>query len=211
VAREDAPDLESPDTPEPSHALEAAYSPRLDHAVALALADFRRITRKQTRIPYVSHLFAVTALVAEGGGDEDQLIAAMLHDWLEDVPGSSGEALEAQFGARVRRIVEAVTDTTEFPKPPWRERKERFIAHVRTQPDDVKLVCSADKLHNAQTLVRDLVRDGIETMDRFRGGREGTLWYYTAIAEALGDGYAHPLLAELDGVVRRLRALAGSE
>lgn len=190
------------------HELVLAYTPRLDRAVALALTDFRRVTRKQTRIPYVSHLFAVTALVAEGGGDEDQLIAAMLHDWLEDVPESSPEALEAGFGPRVRRIVEAVTDTTEFPKPPWRERKERFIAHIRTQPAEVKLVCAADKLHNAQTLVRDLVRDGVETMDRFRGGREGTVWYYAAVADALADGFDHWLLGDLLATVARIRALA---
>jgi (p)ppGpp synthase/HD superfamily hydrolase len=191
------------------HHLGLRYTPRFDEAVTLALGDFRRITRKATQIPYISHLFAVTSLVAEAGGDEDQMIAAMLHDWLEDVPESSAEELDRRFGPRVRRIVEAVTDTTEFPKPPWRERKERFIHHIRTQPADVKLVCTADKLHNAQTLVRDLLRVGPETMDRFRGGREGTVWYYTAVSEALGHGFQHWIHGELDDTVRRIHAIVG--
>ncbi|MEQ1566741.1 MAG: HD domain-containing protein [Myxococcota bacterium] len=188
------------------HELSLTYTPRLDDAVALALTDFRRVTRKESRVPYISHLFAVTALVAEGGGDEDQLIAAMLHDWLEDIPGSSGEELHRRFGGRVQRIVEALTDTIEHPKPPWRARKERFIEHIREQPAEVKLVCSADKLHNGQTLVRDLLRDGPATLDRFRGGRDGTAWYYAAVAEAIGDGFDHWLHDELVGVAAQIRS-----
>lgn len=190
------------------HHLGLRYTPRFDAAVALALHDFRRVTRKATPVPYISHLFAVTAYVAEGGGDEDQMIAAMLHDWLEDVPEASADVLDERFGPRVRRIVEAVTDTTEHPKPPWRARKERFLDQIRHQPDDVKLVCCADKLHNAQGLVRDLVREGLPALDRFRGGREGTVWYYAEVSAALGAGFDHWLHAELDATVARLRELS---
>ncbi|MEQ1505541.1 MAG: HD domain-containing protein [Myxococcota bacterium] len=192
------------------HELGLLYTPRLDEAVALALHDFRRVSRKASRVPYISHLFAVTSLVAEGGGDEDQLIAAMLHDWLEDVPEARPELLEERFGPRVRRIVEALTDTTEHPKPAWRERKERFLHAIRRQGPEVKLVCCADKLHNASGLVRDLMRDGLGTLDRFRGGRAGTVWYYTAVAEALGHGYDHWLHGELDATVRRIHAMVGT-
>lgn len=184
------------------------YSARFDEAVALAVTDFRSVSRKGTGIPYVSHLFAVTALVAEGGGDEEQLIAAMLHDWLEDVPGADATELERRFGTRVRRIVEALSDTTEHPKSPWQERKERFLTHIRTQPDDVKLVCTADKLHNVSTLVRDLERHGPVTMDRFRGGRDGTLWYHREVTSALADGYHHWLIRELSTTVDRMFELA---
>lgn len=187
------------------------YSPRLDDAVALALQDFRHITRKASTIPYISHLFAVTALVAEGGGDEDQMIAAMLHDWLEDVPHARPETLVARFGERVARIVLAVSDTTEHPKPPWRARKEAFLQHIGEQPGEVKLVCCAYKLHNTQTLVRDLTLHGPATLDRFRGGREGTVWYYASVADALGrGGWEHPLLAELRGAVRQVQELTAS-
>lgn len=188
------------------HHLGLRYTPRLDKAVALALHDFRRITRKESTVPYISHLFAVTALVAEAGGDEDQLIAAMLHDWLEDVPEASADRLERDFGPRVRDIVERLTDTTTHPKPPWRARKEAFVAAIAHAAPDVKLVCTADKLHNLQTLVRDLRRDGPATLDRFRGGREGTLWYYGAMADALGTGWSHALLDELRETVDVARA-----
>jgi (p)ppGpp synthase/HD superfamily hydrolase len=190
------------------HHLGLRYTPRFDEAVQLALSDFRRVTRKATSIPYVSHLFAVTSLVAEAGGDEDQLVAAMLHDWLEDIPDASADELERRFGSRVRQLVEAVTDTDQHPKPPWKERKERFITHIRHQPAEVKLVCCADKLHNAQTLVRDLRLVGPATMDRFRGGREGTVWYYATVSEALGHGWQHWLHDELESTVARVRELA---
>lgn len=201
-----APELEV----EVGHTLDMRYTPRFDEAVALAVHDFRRVTRKATTIPYVAHLFAVTAFVAEGGGDEDQMIAAILHDWLEDVPGASPDVLEERFGGRVRRIVEALTDTTEHPKPPWKERKERFLAHIRNQTAEVKLVCCADKLHNAQGLVRDLEQQGLETLDRFRGGREGSVWYYTEVSKALADGFDHWLLTDLDLAVGRIHVLTGT-
>ena len=193
------------------HQLEARYSPRFDKAVALALHDFRRVTRKASTVPYVSHLFAVTGLVAEAGGDEDQLVGAMLHDWLEDVPGASAATLEQDFGARVRRIVEGCTDTTVHPKPPWHARKEAFIAKIATEPVDVKLVCCADKVHNATTLVRDLRLHGPKTLDRFTSGRDGTLWYYRAVADALGQGWDHWVLGELRAAVDHCAALTAAE
>ncbi|MCA9494963.1 MAG: bifunctional (p)ppGpp synthetase/guanosine-3',5'-bis(diphosphate) 3'-pyrophosphohydrolase [Myxococcales bacterium] len=190
------------------HELLPAYTPRLDQAVQLVLHDFRRVTRKGSTVPYISHLFSVTALVAEAGGDEDQLISAMLHDWLEDVPESTPEELERRFGPRVRRIVESCTDTQELPKPPWRARKEKYLASLPHHQEDEKLVTCADKLHNAGTLVRDLRLHGPSTMDRFRGGRDGTLWYYASVADALGQGWHHWLLTELRVAVRDMHALA---
>ena len=190
------------------HELELAHTPRLEQAVALAMHDFRRITRKGSRIPYVSHLFAVTALVAEAGGDEDCQIGAMLHDWLEDVPGATPEGLEERFGPKVRRIVVACTDSNTHPKPAWRERKEAFIAGIPKKQTDERLVCCADKLHNATTLVRDLRLHGPRTLDRFTAGREGTLWYYASVAEALSDGWHHWLPTELRATVRDIHSLA---
>lgn len=130
----------------------------------------------------------------------------MLHDWLEDVPHANSETLRSRFGPRVERIVLAVSDTTEHPKPPWRERKEAFLAHIQGQPPDVKLVCVADKLHNVSTLLRDLQIHGPATLDRFRGGREGTVWYYRSVADALASGWEHFLLSELDATVRQVEA-----
>lgn len=186
----------------------AAYSPRFDDAVRFALDAFRPITRKGSGIPYVTHLFAVTALVGEHGGDEDQLCAAMLHDWLEDIPGADRGVLAARFGERVAWLVEALTDSVEHPKPPWRERKERYLEHLRFEPPEVKLVSCADKLHNCRTLVMDHRALGDALFDRFRGRRDGTLWYYRAVTDALAEGWEHPLQQELAREVAVLHARA---
>ena len=187
------------------------YSERFDRAVALAVRDFRDIFRKGNQVPYITHLFAVAALVGEAGGDEDQLIAAVLHDWLEDVPTASEAYLRAEFGDRVATMVLALSDATELPKPPWRGRKEAYIAHLRGQPAEVKLVSCCDKLHNAAGLVRDVEDHGVGTFDRFRGGREGTLWYYHEVSMALADGWHAPVLDALHARVQDLHALAGVE
>ena len=184
------------------------YSTRFDDAVAFALDAFRAIRRKGTDTAYVTHLLAVTALVGEAGGDEEQLMAAVLHDVLEDVPTVDAAALRSRFGERVARLVEALSDTTETPKPPWRPRKEAYLAHLRGQPAEVKLISAADTLHNATTLVRDLRADGVATFARFSGGREGTLWYYSAVHAALADGWSHWLVDELGAAVDAMHAAA---
>ena len=132
----------------------------------------------------VAHLFGVMSLVAEGGGDEDQLVAALLHDWLEDIPGATADMLEHRFGHRVRWMVEALSDSTVHPKSAWQPRKEAYIATLAAKPADIKLVSAADKLHTAQTLVRDLRVEGLDTFDRFSGGVRGTVWYYAEVAAA---------------------------
>lgn len=184
--------------------MNARYSTRLDAAVALALDSFRTRVRKGTGIPYVTHLFAVMVTVGEYGGDEDQLIAAVLHDWLEDIPGASVEHLETSFGPRVAAMVRALSDSVEHPKPPWRERKEGYLAALRAEPAELKLISAADKLHNCASIRRDLALVGEALWGRFTGGREGTLWYYEAVTAALGAGWDHPLLRRLQDEVQLL-------
>ena len=117
------------------------YSERFDRAVAWAVRDFRSVTRKGTEVPYITHLFAVTARVGEAGGDEDQLIAAVLHDWLEDVRGASEKALEAEFGPRVAGMVVALSDTTEFPnRPGVVEKKPTSLIFVSSRTRSSSLV-----------------------------------------------------------------------
>ncbi len=180
------------------------YSERFDAAVALAVRDFRNTYRKGTSIPYITHLFAVATTVGEHGGDEDQLIAAVLHDWLEDVEGASATALEAQFGARVRTLVEGLSDSFTHPKPAWKERKVAYVGRLSTKPPELKLISAADKIHNCQCIRRDFATHGEDLWRRFSGGREGTLWYYRAVAEALGTDWQHPLVDRLRQEVRGL-------
>lgn len=182
----------------------ACYSPRLDEAVLFAMDAFRNRRRKATTIPYLTHLLQVMCLVAEHGGDEDQLVAAVLHDWLEDIPGAEAAVLEARWGPRVRRLVEALSDSTGEPKPPWEERKLRYLDHLRVQPAEVKLISAADKLHNCSCIRRDHADVGERVWDRFTAGKTGTLWYYRAVSDALAVDWAHPLHRRLADEVRLL-------
>src|SRR5690606_28697568 len=140
-----------------------------------ALALHGRHARKGTRIPYASHLLAVAALVLEDGGDEDYAIAALLHDAIDDQAASPAE-LRARFGERVARIVVACTDNEGDPEPPWRVRKERYLAHIADAPADVRRVSCADKLHNARAILRDYRTEGEALWSRFNAGRDEVMW-----------------------------------
>jgi len=185
------------------------YTTRLDEALALATDAFRHKVRKGSGIPYLTHLVQVMVYVAEHGGDEDQMIAAVLHDYLEDIPDAEAKDVEARFGARVRRLVEALSDSTSLPKPPWKERKLTYLAELRVEPDEVKLISAADKLHNARSIRRDFSVLGVAVFDRFTASKEQTLWYYESVVVALRDGWEHPLLDELMREVEALLEEAG--
>jgi (p)ppGpp synthase/HD superfamily hydrolase len=174
-------------------------------------ADQKRKKDDRT-IPYVSHLLATAAMVIEDGGDEDQAIAALLHDAMED-RGLTEERLLVQFGAEVARIVVACSDTTGGgPKPPWRPRKEAHLRRLRGADQAVLRVTAADKLHNCRDVVADVSESGPSCLERFRGGVEGTCWYYREVASILAAGLpASRLTAELATAVRRLHELVGFE
>lgn len=189
----------------------------LGRALALAHELHRGQLRKGTRVPYVTHPLAVASLVAEAGGGEPEIAAALLHDAVEDGGGQEALArIRAEVGPEVAAIVEGCTDTDETPKPPWRPRKEAYLASLRTASPSVLLVSAADKLHNARAIVDDLREVGADALfARFTGGREGTLWYYRALLETYRDRGAPPrivdrLSAEVEAMARLPGALRGS-
>jgi len=146
---------------------------------------------------------AVAALVIEDGGDEDETIAALLHDAVEDQGGAPTLALiRARFGPRVAAIVEACSDTDETPKPPWRQRKAAYLAHLRDPalPEGALRVSLADKLHNARAIRADL-RAGHDVFARFNAPREDQAWYYDALATTFAERAPGPMAAELRRVV----------
>jgi GTP pyrophosphokinase len=148
-------------------------------------------------------------LVLEDGGGEDEAIAALLYDAVEDRGGRDTlEEIRRRFGDHVAHIVEGCTDTDTIPKPPWRERKERYIAHLRSAPPEVLRVSAADKVHNARAILADYRALGEPLWARFNGGRDGTLWYYRTLASVLGQARAGFLAEELDRVVSELERLA---
>lgn len=180
---------------------------RLARATDFALAVHGEQFRKGTSIPYISHLFSVAGLVLEHGGDEDQAIAGLLHDAVEDHGIEQQPRIQAQFGNRVARIVADCTDADTFPKPPWLERKERYLAHLRQVPPDSLLVSGCDKLHNARAIVTDVKTHGLALFDRFSQPRERTLWYYRSLAEIFSERLRSALSRELAGVVDEMQSI----
>lgn len=187
-------------------------STRFEEALQYVVQLHRDQARKGSDTPYVAHLLAVTALVLEDGGDEEEAIAALLHDAVEDQGGvETLEEIRRRFGERVAGIVDDCTDTYLFPKPAWRERKQRYIDHLWTASASVQRVSLADKLHNARSILRDLDTLGQATWDRFTGGKQGTLWYYRSLVQVFGQTSDSPMAAELARVVARIEQLALDE
>ena len=179
-------------------------------ALSVALVLHGGQAKKGTTVPYLAHLLAVTALVLEHGGDEEQAVAALLHDAIEDA-GADVRPLVARFGPRVAAIVEGCTDTDIQPKPPWRARKEAYLAHLAGAPADVLLVSMADKLANVRSIITDFRAVGDQVWERFRGKKSGTLWYYREIVNVCAKKTQSTLFHELERAVAELESLAGGE
>ncbi len=170
---------------------------RFESACRHALRLHADQVRKASGTPYASHLFAVAALVLEDGADEDVAIAALLHDAVEDQGGhATREEIGRRFGPRVEDIVVGCSDTLDGRKLRWRSRKERFIASLEQAPREVLQVVAADKLHNARSFLRDHAALGEKLWKQFRGGRDGTLWYFREITEVLRRRYPDSFLVE---------------
>lgn len=185
--------------------IERPLGERFQRALAYAARVHGRQFRKGTSRPYVSHLLGVTSIVLVHGGDEDEAIAALLHDVVEDQGGKRRlRDIRAKFGKRVAKIVEGCTDSDETPKPPWLERKKEYLRHLRGADSSVRLVSAADKLYNAAETLADLRSRRESIWKRFKGGKQGTLWYYREVAKILRKKGPQDLSAELDRVVKEL-------
>lgn len=186
---------------------EISLTGRFEDALRFAAHLHARQKRKGTSIPYVAHLMSVASLVLENGGDEDQAIAALLHDAVEDQGGVPVlREIRSRYGERVARIVDGCTDSYGHPKPPWRKRKEDYLAHLRQADAEVRLVSLADKLHNARSILHDLRQSGPQSLSRFNGGRLGTLWYYHSLVGIFQELDDSLMAAELAEVVAEIDA-----
>ncbi len=177
-------------------------NPLLGHrfvdAVTMAVKLHAPQARKGPRpIPYLGHLFGVCGLVIDAGGSEDEAIAALLHDAVEDQGGAATlELIRARFGENVAAIVDGCSDTDEDPKPPWRERKEAYIEHLQTAPDSVLLVSVADKLNNLRAIVRDYGEIGEALWPRFNPEAD-QVWYYGTLLRVYLERLPGPMTEEL--------------
>lgn len=205
-------------------------SVRFNNALTLAADLHRNQARKGTQIPYVSHLLAVASIALEFGADEDEAIAALLHDAVEDAPRELGDdagavvrrMIEFQFGRRVMELVEACTDADRRDehgkKPPWKARKVAYVKAVARKSRSACLVAAADKLHNARAILRDFLIHRHKLWRRFNkeARRDGTLGYYRGLADAfagraaqLRDRRVQALTDELNKVVGQLEDAVG--
>lgn len=189
---------------------------KYDEALVFASGLHRDHHRKGTGIPYLSHLVAVSSLVLEHADPlhphyENLAIAALLHDAIEDRPqgGKTREAILAAFGPDVLAIVEGCSDSDGMDKAPWNERKQQYLAHLPEAAPVVMLVSAADKLHNARAILADYRQHGDALWSRFKGGKEGSLWYYRELAAVFSRfEITRTLAAELNEVVADLHTLA---
>jgi (p)ppGpp synthase/HD superfamily hydrolase len=182
---------------------------RFDRALMYATHVHGGQVRKGTSTPYVAHLLAVAATVLEYGGDEDLAVAALLHDSVEDQGGKARlDDVGNRFGAGVARIVEACSDSLADTgkgerKAHWRERKEAYLAHLRSADEDTLWVSLADKVHNARTILRDLRKPDIgeKVWARFNVPMDDTLWYYRSLADIFCERLSNQLSSELREIV----------
>ena len=183
---------------------------RFAKALQLAIKAHDGQLRKGTTTPYISHPIAVASIVLEHGADEDQAIAALLHDAIEDGGAAYGPRIEELFGERVSSIVHGCTDgipDENGKKENWKQRKEKYLAHLATTHSDVLLVSGCDKLHNARAILSDLENIGTKVYDRFNASMEETLWYYSELSKIF-SAHNSPVARALADTVEKIHKLS---
>jgi (p)ppGpp synthase/HD superfamily hydrolase len=190
----------------------AILTDRFDRALLYASQVHGGQLRKGTSVPYLAHLMAVAATVMEYGGDEDQVVAALLHDAAEDQGGLARLTdIENRFGERVSQMVRACSDNLGNnsggqAKPPWRERKSNYLDHLQSAPAEVLLIALSDKTHNARSILRDLRKEnvGAAIWDRFGKPKSETIWYYRSLVSIFRKRLPGQLADELGEIVELL-------
>ncbi|WP_293133926.1 HD domain-containing protein [Microcoleus sp. bin38.metabat.b11b12b14.051] len=180
-------------------------SNRFSEALTYATQLHATQIRKGSGVPYIAHLLGTASIALEYGANEDETIAALLHDAIEDQGGATTrEAIRQRFGDTVTAIVDGCTDSDATPKPPWRDRKQAYIDRIPQASHSVRLVSAADKLYNVRSILKDSRQVGDSVWERFKGGKDGSLWYYRSLVEAFRQAESTPLVEELDRTVLEL-------
>ena len=189
-------------------------SARFHKALGLASELHTGQYRKGTSIPYVAHLLGVASLALDYGASEDEAIAALLHDAVEDQGGErTAKLIARKFGQDVADIVDGCSDTDVEPKPPWRARKVTYLEHLRDASPSVRFVSACDKLHNLRAILTDYKSEGERLWSRFNGGKDGSLWYYRSLVREYGRAStrAPALVLALRKTLNELERLVGLE
>lgn len=178
---------------------------RFESALIYATRLHANQTRKISGVPYISHLLSVTALVLEAGGTEEEAIAALLHDAVEDQGGKPiREDIHQLFGETVLAIIDGCTEWDTPPKPPWQERKLQYLEKLHYALPSVRLVSLADKLHNSRSLLADCQQYGDVIWTNFSAGREKTLWFYQSLVQVYQQTGSDWMTQEIERVVNQL-------
>ena len=194
----------------------AALSEKFKLALVYAFDLHRGQYRKKTEVPYITHLMATAGIVLEHGGDETEAVAALLHDAVEDQGGlKTAEEIRRLFGNQVAEIVVACSDSTTKPKPSWKKRKEKYLAHLPQASPSVLLVSAADKLHNARSILDGHREIGDGIWKRFKPKKEQVLWYYRSLVEAYqrainDNGHDPGLIIKLGPLVDKLNRVVSA-
>jgi (p)ppGpp synthase/HD superfamily hydrolase len=187
-----------------SFASDMFLTPNIEQAIKRATSLHDGQKRKVSGVPYIVHPYAVAFLLAHYTDDEDVIIAGLLHDVLEDVPGYTEDDLRAEFGARVTAIVKEMTeDYTEAEKEDqslrkhnWKERKEKYLQNLSDDSREALLITTADKIHNIRSLIDDYGVHGEATWERL-GNKERIFWFYGEAVRIISERLDHPLAEEL--------------
>ena len=187
---------------------------KFSKAVHYAAEVHKTQKRKGTDIPYIAHLLAVASIALEYGANEDEAIAALLHDAPEDAGGQDRlEEIRQHFGDIVAEMVQDCSDTFDIPKPPWKKRKKEYIDSIKGKSSSSRFVSAADKLHNARSILLDYRTIGDALWPRFATGKVDVLWYYRSLVTAYGVGGSFrrqgfgDLLKDLNDVVSKIHRL----
>jgi (p)ppGpp synthase/HD superfamily hydrolase len=169
-------------------------------------------TRKGSDTPFIAHLLCVSALILEDGGSEDEAIAGLLHDAVEDQGGLIRlEEIKTKFGYTVAGIILECSESHTHPKPPWKDRKKASISKMNNVSDSAIRVILADKIHNARSIIHEYNKHGEKFWDSFKAGKEGTVWYYKEILSVLKKRTSSILLDELSQLVLTIENLQESD
>ncbi|HYT67947.1 MAG TPA: HD domain-containing protein [Vicinamibacterales bacterium] len=183
---------------------------RFDEAFLYAHETHAGHTRKGNGVPYIGHLMGVASIVIDDGGNEDEAVAALLHDAPEDCGGRERlEDIRARFGDAVAKIVEDCTDSWTTPKAPWAERKQKYAEHARSLSGSSLRVSAADKVHNAYAILRDLRNVGDKVWERFNASADDIVGYYHSLVRSYREAGGGRLVDELDRIVRAIEREMG--
>jgi (p)ppGpp synthase/HD superfamily hydrolase len=175
----------------------------LEKAVRIAAVAHKNQMRKEADVLYITHLIQVALILAKHGFSDTTIAAGLVHDTVEDTDVTLDQ-LRSELGKEVADIVAAVTNDDTLS---WEEKKKKYIETVRAGSVEVKAVATADKIHNAESLIRAHAEQGTALWAHFNAGREKKLWFEEAMLAMLQETWQHPLVSEYALLVANMKAL----